>query len=139
MDCFNIEKIKKFGGNLSDWTTVAEYNSTAWRIFLYSNDRNQINAAIRFMKEALNSEGQKEFRTNAAHLDTYANLLYKVGRIDEAIKWEQQALAELIKLNNPYYDKHIQQYKVTIENMKMREPTYIEKGAIWNKHTLPKK
>ncbi len=28
-----------------------------------------------------------------AFMDTYANLLYKLGRKDEAIKWEEKALA----------------------------------------------
>ncbi len=49
----SISKIKKYGADLSRWECIAEYNSGAWRIFLNSNDRKQLNTAIRFMNKVL--------------------------------------------------------------------------------------
>ncbi len=90
----SIEKIRKYGADLSDWKGIGEYNEVAWYIFLNSNDQKQLNLAIEFMSEALKSDANAEFRPKI-QWDTYANLLYKVGRVSEAIFWEQKALDDL--------------------------------------------
>ncbi len=66
-------------------------------------------------------------------------MLYKAGRVKEAIEWEEKALADLKAENNPFWDKQIKEYSETIEKMKMGEPIYVEQGAIWTESTLPKK
>jgi hypothetical protein len=83
--------IQKIDGSLKDTSnilTLININSTAWMIFLHSTQKNQINKAIKWM-ERLNMETFKQH----GWMDTYANLLYKVNRKNEAILWESKALA----------------------------------------------
>lgn len=51
-------------------------------------------------------------------LDTYANLLYRLGRTKEAIDTEKKAL-DLAPL-----DAHKQRFQKTIDKMKKVEPTW---------------
>ncbi|HEX4851960.1 MAG TPA: hypothetical protein VFV08_14190, partial [Puia sp.] len=64
-------------------------------------------------------------------LDTYASLLYKLGRTEEAIQWEEKALSTIY--SSEYYEKNglKKTYQKVIEQMKNSEPTYLEEGAIW--------
>ncbi len=87
------------------------------------------------MKEALKGECNKEF-TPKIQWDTYANLLYKVGRVDEAVKWETRALDDVKALNNTFFEKWIKDYGATIEKMKLRQPTYLDQGAIWTAQSI---
>jgi hypothetical protein len=58
------------------------------------------------------------------YLDTYANLLYKAGKVEEAVAWECKAAdtAEGIYIGLK------ETYKKTAQQMKRGEPTW---GAIW--------
>jgi hypothetical protein len=49
-------------------------------------------------------------------IDTYANLLYKLGRKQEAISWEERAL----QMSNKRY---AEEYRKVVEQMKNGEPT----------------
>jgi hypothetical protein len=69
------------------WLNSDFINRMAWTTFENSNNRQALEAAATMAAEGLK---QKE-TTNL--LDTYANLLYKLGRTDEALKWEQKAVA----------------------------------------------
>ncbi len=42
----------------------------------------------------------------------------KVGRVDEAIKWEEKVLNELVIFNDSLYEKTINEYKTVISQMK---------------------
>jgi hypothetical protein len=57
-----------------------------------------------------------------SRIDTYANLLYKAGRIKEAIQWETKAMKMAPA------DTGI---KNALEKMKAGKPTYLEEGAVW--------
>ncbi len=97
-----------------------------------------LNTVIEIMSLAMTSEANKEFIPKV-QWDTYANLLYKVGRIDEAIEWETKVLEDIKAQNNPgFYKKWINEYTAAIEKMKLRQPTYQKDGAIWTPATLPK-
>ena len=54
-------------------------------------------------------------------LDTYVNLLYKLGQIKEAIDWEEKA--GKLSHNNKSFAK-------ALEQIKKGEPTYLKQGAI---------
>ncbi len=133
----SITKLVKHGTDLTTWQGVMECNSLGWATFLTSNDPKQLNAVIGIMSKALKSEANKEFLPKT-QWDTYANLLYKVGRVQEAIKWETKALEDAKAQNNSSYDKWIEEYNSAIEKMKTRQPTYLEQGAVWTSVTLPK-
>ncbi len=104
-----------------DGKSATFLNFTCWiAVFMRSVDKEQIDTAISVMKYVIG-----EFGTNAQVLDTYANLLYKAGRIDEAILFEENA-----GRNSPN-DSGIEE---TIRKMKQSIPTwphYIDNDE-WN-------
>lgn len=66
----------------------AMLNNAIWSvIFEHSTDADILNQGIRWMQVLLKIEPNKP-----TWLDTYANLLYKVGRKEEALMWEEKAL-----------------------------------------------
>jgi len=90
-------------------------NEVAWNYFLKKTDHESLKKALAWSKRSL------EFTGNSvgAFLDTYANLLHKLGRTGEAIPWEELAIEK-----GPDDDEDISSYKVTLEKMKKGEPTW---------------
>ncbi len=86
-------------------------NSFAWEIFQHSEDKEQLRAAIRWMEGALRRNNFK----SGGMIDTYANLLYKTGNLNEAIRWETKA-CELEPSNVELAD--------TLRKMKMGTKTW---------------
>lgn len=99
------EYIDKFEKNISP----DDLNLFAWNIFENIRDTSCLNAALMWSKSTL-QRNPTEFN----YIDTYANLLYKLGRVDEAIKWQSKA----ISLNE---DNDL---KITLTKMKNRQPTW---------------
>ncbi len=62
-------------------------NNDAWDIFVHSTDSSQLLKALSWSKLALSKD---PYWTLA--LDTYANLLYKLGKTKEAVSWEEKAV-----------------------------------------------
>lgn len=75
----------------------------------------------RILKKAINLEKRVvQLRPlNSDYLDTYANLLYRVGNITEALQWENKAIA--LEPNNK---DHLE----ALEKMKRGEPTWTGPG-----------
>ena len=61
--------------------------------------------------------------TEDFRIDTYANLLYKGGRKEEAIFWEEKALKVAIGNRDANSSKL---YQLTIDKMKTGEPTWVK-------------
>ena len=57
-------------------------------VVVHSKDKRLINKAVNWMQIILKSEHYSEPQS----IDTYANLLYKLGRRREAVKWEKKAM-----------------------------------------------
>lgn len=95
-------------------------NDNAWKIFLKVNDKNTLNEIIPWMKKAL-----VQYPKAFTFVDTYANLLYKVGRTKEAIRFEEKAI------NMAISESDKEGYRKTLETMKRGEHTYLELGAVW--------
>jgi hypothetical protein len=82
-------------------------NSMCWQaIFKRSVDKEQIDAGITCMKPIV-----KKYPYPAL-LDTYANLLYKAGKAEEAVQVEEEAAAKEEGLKN------------VLERMKQKKPTW---------------
>lgn len=96
---------------------VFAINQFAWGAFLYITNKKLLNGVIFWTEKAI-----KKHPTLPPLIDTYANLLYKVGRTLDAIEWQERA----VKLDST--DKAIVE---ALEKMKRREKTHIELGAIW--------
>jgi hypothetical protein len=95
-------------------------NYTCWvAIFLRSVDKEQIDSSIEVMSKVLRTFIWPELQ------DTYANLLYKAGKIDDAIKYEENAI------KTKPDDRGMQE---TVYKMRNRLPTwphYIS-SAFWD-------
>lgn len=113
---YYIQKLEMDGGD-------PFLNNRAFDIFITVTDKRILNKLIPWMEKAV-----KQYPRWPEGLDTYANLLYKAGRREEAILWEERALFFAKENGNKNY---IEGYRKVIEQMKKGEPTYVNEGAIW--------
>jgi thiol-disulfide isomerase/thioredoxin len=79
--------LDKYGNQLS----IGNLNTFAWNVFMHSGDRGMLSKALEWSAHTIpdssdHNEGVPEY------IDTYANLLYKLGRRENAIFWEKRAL-----------------------------------------------
>lgn len=63
-------------------------NNVCWSIFLHSDDKEQLEKAIKWMGEAVRRNPKE-----TTIIDTYASLLYKSGYTNKAIEWEEKAIS----------------------------------------------
>jgi len=89
---------KQFAAVINEYTTKytmgnTELNDYAWTVFEKCNDKNVLESALKWSKLSFEKETKKE----PGFIDTYANLLYKLGNKEEALKWEKQAQAIAIE------------------------------------------
>lgn len=85
-------------------------------IFQHSNDHYQLKKGIGYMERLLKNNPSDE-----AYIDTYANLLYKDGEKEKAIKQEQIALEIAKRKKNKEYEEH---FKNVLQRMKNNQPTW---------------
>jgi len=113
-----------------DWTNYGKYyrlyftkalkhsiihtNNMSWFVFQNVDDFEILKFAIEVMKYSLENNDQN----NIEAYDTYANLLYKVGRTKEAIAWEEK----VIKLKKGAPDEKL--YTDALEKMRKGEKTW---------------
>jgi thiol-disulfide isomerase/thioredoxin len=102
-----VDYMKKYGAKASP----NELNSYAWTVFQNCKDMTCVSEALEWSKRSFKDNNEPAF------MDTYANILYKLGKKDEAITWEQKAL-DLA----PAGDK--KNYEETIQKMKNGEKTW---------------
>lgn len=90
--------------NLMRLMSAAEMNALAWKIFLNSTNKNALSIASNFSKQSLVIEEKNHY-----FLDTYANILYKLGKKEEAIEAERKAIENADEKNKILYEKTLQQ------------------------------
>lgn len=89
-------------------------NYLSWALFEHVDDLN----VLTFASDVVMKYALEEFDSNSFEAyDTFANLLYKIGRREEAIKWEERAL----KLSN-----NNQEIVKTLDKMKNNIKTWRE-------------
>ncbi|MDM1295077.1 DUF255 domain-containing protein [Sphingobacterium sp. N143] len=79
--------------------TPHQLNTFAWTIFNNSSDPECIAAAISWSKKSIIED------PSSAFLDTYANLLYKKGEKEKAIKWQNKAIEMASEDDRPIYQE----------------------------------
>jgi tetratricopeptide (TPR) repeat protein len=99
--------VEKYGVRVSP----TELNTFAWSVFENVSDKNILSSALSWSKRSVQQE------ENPGFIDTYANLLYKLGQKDEAITWEQKAL-------NLAPDNAKQGFQEALDKMKSGENTW---------------
>ena len=102
-----VSYMKSYGNNVSD----GQLNEFAWSVFQNCGDMTCVAEALEWSKRSFEKE------QNPAFMDTYANILYKMGKKDEAIQWEGKALNL-----SPENDR--KGYQDTIDKMKKGEKTW---------------
>ncbi len=70
-----------------------DLNQVAWRFWQMATKPDDLEKALSWSKRSL------EYSEDPSWIDTYAHLLYKLGRRDEAIKEEERALKKLKSMN----------------------------------------
>jgi thioredoxin-related protein len=105
-----------------DWNL----NSGAWNIFLHCNDKSILRTALKWSNLSISVAGNDNgISPIDQYYDTKANLLYKIGRIQEAIDAERLAY-EIAKSNAQKQGRKDggDGYLATIEKMKEGTPTW---------------
>jgi len=80
-------------GAAQDYLSAAELNAYAWAVFKQCNLKKILRVATRWSKKSF--AHQKE--ADPGYIDTYSNLLYKLGRTKDAIRWEREAAKLAVK------------------------------------------
>ncbi len=127
--------IQKYGENMdaNKGSECANFmdcdlNTWCWGIFKYSVDKEQINVSIDCMKGVIERYMMRGW-VPVEFMDTYANLLYKAGRLKEAVEIEEEGISNLVKSKTPESD--IRRFREALEKMKKGLPTwphYIDKN-----------
>ncbi|CAL1519753.1 thioredoxin family protein [Chitinophaga sp. MM2321] len=127
---YNILKIEKNG---LDTIGMGKFftNNMIWNVmFLHSNDMVVLRKGVNWMEIIV-----KATPNDGPNIDTYANLLYKIGRTKEALYWEERAL-KIAKNNKKLaeskkdsiviaaFKNEIEIYERTIGKMRKNEPTW---------------
>lgn len=91
----------------------AQLNEYAWTVFENCKDMSCVTDALEWSKRSFKDNNTPGF------IDTYANILYKLGRKDEAIAWEEKALGFASEGDKKGYQD-------VIDKMKKGEKTWKE-------------
>jgi len=113
-----------YADSFSTFLSANALNTWAWILFENSNDKEELLKASEWSKLSLELEpgGPKP-----EELDTYANVLYKRGLMNDAIAWEQKAVdaAEARAKRNNIVAEQV--YRETLEKMNKGKKTWPEK------------
>lgn len=127
------EKIKKYppqkgAKNFGGFGDDRILNDNAWTLFQNCNDRTVLSQALKWSELAIKLKGSD--RGIDGYLDTKANLLYKLGKRNQAIKTEKKAL----QLNNKIAQKEgrekgvfFDEFTGNIQKMEAGIPTWKRK------------
>jgi thioredoxin-related protein len=101
--------MKAYGSKVSP----EQMNNFAWTVFENCSDAACVASALDWSKQS--------FADNQSHqyMDTYANLLYKAGKKQEAITWETKAMTLAKEAKEDTGD-----YQATLDKMKKGEKTW---------------
>lgn len=95
----------------ADVNSIVLLNNSAWEVFQHSNSKEELQRALNWINSAIPMDPQHP----AGMLDTKANILYKLGRKEEAIMTQEKAI-EL--------EPEAQEMKATLKKMKQGTPTW---------------
>lgn len=129
------EKCKRYNPKPGDdiMGEAWKLNGVAWDVFLYCNVENVLKKAILWIDLSLKLQ---EANPNPQCMDTKACLLYKLGKVKEAVEWEEKTIRtieESAKKNGRDPEKFTKEYKEVLKEMLKGQPIYISQGAIWLK------
>jgi tetratricopeptide (TPR) repeat protein len=103
---------RKIHQKYPDAISIFDLNNDAWSLFENTNDKNLLQIAIEWSKVVIERE------PTGNYYDTYANLLYKSGKRDAAIKIQEQGLQ--LPVGNGTQSSLL----INLEKMKQGKPTW---------------
>jgi len=139
---YKSSRIKNSLPDYKDQVAVsAELNDGgAWDAFVNCNEKTVLKIALNWINLAIKlGEMKQPGVSDPGYLDTKANVLYKLGDVNEAIKFEQKAIQASLKLRTEDGDIQAKSFELALEQMRAGEPTYVKDGAVWDERTLPAK
>jgi hypothetical protein len=98
-----------------------ELNTIAWKVFLYSFNKKQLEQGLSWIDEAIVLDENKQ-KPSAMRMDTKANLLYKLGRKAEAIALQEKTVM-LYEREVPS-KKNNTPFHIALNKMRRGEPTW---------------
>jgi thioredoxin-related protein len=101
------EYMKNYGAK----ATSDELNQYAWIVFENCKDMKCVTEALEWSKRSFKDNNNPMF------IDTYANILYKLGKKEEAISWEEKAVTLVGEADKKSYQE-------TLDKMKRGEKTW---------------
>jgi len=107
-----FDYMNTYGSNLSNM----DMNEYCWPIFENVTDMAVVESALKWMKLAVESS-DKDFQI----IDTYANLLMKSGKKNEAVDWETKAVAFATEKKDPI----VPELEKTLNKMKAQLVKFI--------------
>jgi thioredoxin-related protein len=116
---YHVAKIERYGMDTVGvgWALM---NNIIYEVFFkHCDDVDTLSKAIRWMEVI-----DRDHPDDHENMDTYANLLYKVGRTKEAIYWEERAVGLEHDAANRERRKPDPAYDETIRKMKNGIPTW---------------
>jgi tetratricopeptide (TPR) repeat protein len=111
-----VKNIETYGTGREGDVNAFLLNNYAWDVFQYSNNKAELTAAISWLERILRTDPE-----NLNSIDTYANLLYKIKRTDEAITLESKGM-DLAAAKND--EKELKIFRETLDKMKKGQPTW---------------
>lgn len=109
-------------------------NSDAWDVFLHCSDKEVLSSALQWSElaikldlDASNADPKVQLDPNVQLYDTKANLLYKLGRVKEAIACEEKAIEldqQQAKKRGQEKGSFFDSYNKILTKMKTGEPTW---------------
>jgi thioredoxin-related protein len=119
------DKIQRFGSDTTDKGEDFKLNNLAWMMFENIKDAVELKKIINWMAGVVRrGEKQSDYYIKywPLYMDTYANLLYKVGETQEALTWQELAVTKSRELD--LSKSNIKSIEKKLEMMKKGVPTW---------------
>jgi hypothetical protein len=116
-DLFKLHTLTWFNeyGKNRSWITTNMINTMSWIIFSECSDEEVLRIALTMMEGCVNAN------PSAEEIDTYANLLYKTGKVKDAILWQEKAVS---------LKPSIKELSINLNKMKSGDRTWPEKADV---------
>lgn len=110
-----------YADSFPTFLSVRALNDWAWTIFEYSKDKDELSKALAWSKHSLELQADSQ---EPDEIDTYANILYKLGSVSDAIVWEQKAVDAEDARAKKYNSSARPVFSETVEKMKNGRNTW---------------
>ncbi|CCH56508.1 hypothetical protein BN8_05853 [Fibrisoma limi BUZ 3] len=84
-----------FMANPNTQRFVSALNQAAWDFYEMTREPRYLEKALEWSKRTL------EYREDASFMDTYAHILYRLGRKQEALEWQEKAVKREQEMSSP--------------------------------------